>query len=83
LCEELYAEPPLGKKKRGKREAEVEIEIDYEEILLEGVRGEGKAPGDFRKTPNWIGPTGCTIDEARYVPIGAELLNIAEGRNAF
>ena len=42
--------------------------------LLAGVRGEGKSPGDFRRVPNWIGPPGCTIDEARFVPIGADKL---------
>jgi Fic family protein len=43
-------------------------------ILLEGVRGQGKAPGELRKTPNWIGPTGCTIENATYVPVSSEKL---------
>jgi Fic family protein len=42
--------------------------------LLEGVRGENKAPGRLRKIPNWIGPPGCTIEQARFVPISAEKL---------
>ena len=29
------------------------------EILLDGVRGHGKAPGEYRKIPNWIGAPGC------------------------
>ena len=33
-----------------------------------------KAPGEYRRTPNWIGPPGCTIDEATFVPIGADKL---------
>ncbi len=37
-------------------------------ILLEGVRGEHAAPGEFRRTQNWIGPPGCTLNEATYVP---------------
>jgi len=37
-------------------------------ILLEGVRGERDRPGEFRKSQNWIGPRGCTLAEARYVP---------------
>ena len=37
-------------------------------ILLEGVRGEKDRPGEFRKSQNWIGPRGCTLGEARYVP---------------
>lgn len=43
-------------------------------ILLTGVRGEGKAPGEYRRTPNWIGPPGCAIDDAKFVPIGANKL---------
>lgn len=43
-------------------------------ILLSGVRGHGKSPGEYRRIPNWIGPHGCTIDEARFVPIGADAL---------
>ena len=36
--------------------------------LLEGVRGGQLTPGKFRKTQNWIGPAGSTIDTATYVP---------------
>jgi len=43
-------------------------------ILLEGVRGHGKAPGEYRHIPNWIGPPGCTIEEAHFVPISVERL---------
>ncbi len=37
-------------------------------ILMEGVRGELLTPGEFRKTQNWIGPAGSTIESATYVP---------------
>jgi Fic family protein len=43
-------------------------------ILLDGVRGQGRAPGEYRRVPNWIGPPGCTIENARFVPIGADKL---------
>jgi len=43
-------------------------------ILLSGVRGHGKSPGEYRRIPNWIGPHGCTIEEARFVPIAANKL---------
>lgn len=38
-------------------------------VLLDGVRGQGKAPGEFRRRANSIGSAGATIDEARFVPI--------------
>ncbi|MBI5955326.1 MAG: Fic family protein [Chloroflexi bacterium] len=36
--------------------------------LMEGVRGGHLTPGEFRKTQNWIGPAGSTIETATYVP---------------
>ena len=36
--------------------------------LLEGVRGRDKTPGQFKRSQNWVGPEGCTIGEADYVP---------------
>ena len=46
-------------------------------VLLSGVRGEGKSPGEYRRIPNWIGQPGCTIEEATFVPISAERLPAA------
>lgn len=43
-------------------------------VLMEGVRGHGKAPGEYRRIPNWIGPPGCKIEQARFIPIGADHL---------
>ncbi|MCB9850428.1 MAG: Fic family protein [Phycisphaerales bacterium] len=40
--------------------------------LMQGVRGENKTPGEYRRSPNWIGSPGCTIETARYVPPEAQ-----------
>ena len=37
-------------------------------ILLDDVRGAYAAPGEFRRTQNWIGPPGCTLNDATFVP---------------
>jgi len=43
-------------------------------VLLNGVRGQHKSPGEYRRIPNWIGPAGCTAETARFVPIPADRL---------
>lgn len=43
-------------------------------VLMQGVRGHNRSPGEYRRVPNWIGPTGCTIEQARFVPCGADRL---------
>jgi Fic family protein len=36
--------------------------------LMEGVRGKHLTPGKFRRSQNWIGPAGSTLENAPYVP---------------
>ena len=36
--------------------------------LMRGVRGDHATPGEFRRSQNWIGPPGCTLDNASFVP---------------
>lgn len=41
---------------------------ELHERLMKGVRGGHATPGEFRRTQNWIGPAGCTLTNATYVP---------------
>lgn len=36
--------------------------------LMQGVRGAERAPGEFRTSQNWIGPAGCNLKNAAFVP---------------
>ena len=38
------------------------------EVLLTGVRGGEKSPGEFRTSPVWVGSSGDTPETAAYVP---------------
>ncbi|MDD5035900.1 MAG: Fic/DOC family N-terminal domain-containing protein [Methylococcaceae bacterium] len=69
MAEKMLADIPLSQ--RLIREAH--------KVLLSGVRGQSKAPGEYRRIPNWIGPAGCTIEQARFVPISADKLPDAMG----
>lgn len=46
-------------------------------VLMENVRGQEKNPGEFRTSQNWIGGTGSTIANARYIPPNPEDMNKA------
>ncbi len=37
-------------------------------VLMAGVRGQEKSPGEFRTSQNWIGGAGSTLKNARYIP---------------
>lgn len=37
-------------------------------VLMQGVRGGRLLPGELRAIQNWIGPSGCQIQEAIFVP---------------
>ncbi len=63
-----------------------ELVNQMHEILLDSVRGAEKTPGKIRTTQNWIGPRGCDIDGATFVPPAPEevyglLINLYEYMN--
>ena len=36
--------------------------------LLRSGRGSRSTPGEFRVEQNWIGPAGCSVEDATFVP---------------
>jgi len=53
---------------------------EIHERLLTGVRGSERTPGQFRRSQNWIGPPGCTLAEATFVPPPVADMKDALGR---
>lgn len=47
--------------------------------LMAGVRGEMATPGEFRRSQNWIGPTGSTPMTAAFVPPPVHEMNESLG----
>jgi len=41
---------------------------EIHKILIEGTRGSHRNPGEFRKSQNWIGPAGASLNEADFIP---------------
>lgn len=41
---------------------------EIHERLMRGVRGAHLTPGELRVSQNWIGPAGCTLNSATFVP---------------
>lgn len=63
-----------------------ELVNEMHRIILDSVRGAQKTPGRIRTTQNWIGPRGCTIDSATFIPPVPEevyglLINLYEYMN--
>lgn len=48
-------------------------------VLLSNVRGEEKMPGGFRKSQNWIGHAGSTLQNASFIPPAPNEMDICLG----
>ena len=46
-------------------------------VLMEGVRGQEKNPGEFHYSQNWIGGQGSTLKNARFIPPAPAEMTIA------
>ncbi len=45
--------------------------LDLHKVLMEDARGTSASSGEFRKVPNWIGPTK-RFEDAVYIPVEAD-----------
>lgn len=57
-----------GLERLGTLPVSLRIIRELHEKLMRGVRGDVWTPGEFRRSQNWIGSPGSTIETARYVP---------------
>lgn len=53
---------------------------EIHERLMRGVRGHERRPGEFRISQNWIGPVGCTLRNASFVPPPPHIMHEALGQ---
>ena len=49
------------------------IKVIHQKLLV-NVRGADRQPGELRRSQNWIGPGGCTLHEATFVPPPPEIV---------
>lgn len=57
-----------GIERLGKLPLSLRLVRELHETLMRGVRGDMATPGEFRRSQNWIGPAGCTLANASFVP---------------
>jgi Fic family protein len=57
-----------GKKLLSERPLSLNLVKQMHNLLMQGVRGGSKDPGEFRRIQNWIGPPRSTLEQARFVP---------------
>jgi Fic family protein len=59
--------------------ASVKLICEIHKVLLEDEKDEQKTHGELRRTQNWIGPPGCSLDDTLYVPPSVEDMKEALG----
>lgn len=64
-----------GMARLGKLPLSLRLVRELHAKLMKGARGQAAAPGEFRRTQNWIGPAGCMLANATYVPPPPNELN--------
>lgn len=57
-----------GIKRLGSLPLSLRLVTEVHKKLMHGVRGEHATPGEFRRSQNWIGTAGCTLQNASYIP---------------
>jgi len=65
-----------GTKRLSKLPLSLRLVRELHAKLMHGVRGNVATPGEFRRTQNWIGPPGCTLANATYVPPPPDVLMV-------
>ena len=63
-----------GIKRLDKLPLSLRLICEIHEQLMKGVRGNIATPGEFRRSQNWIGVAGCTLQNASYIPPPPHLL---------
>ena len=58
----------FAQNKLEKRPISLNLVKDLHHVLMDSVRGHNRGRGELRTVQNWIGPPGCTIEEAIYIP---------------
>jgi Fic family protein len=58
----------VGKEKMRERPLSLNMIRQLHQILMSGVRGDSRDPGEFRRIQNWIGSPGSAMEQARFVP---------------
>lgn len=63
-----------GIKRLGQLPVCVRLANEMHAVLLDGVRGKEKRPGELRAEQVWVGSDGTAIEEARFIPPPADLV---------